>query len=458
VAGQVSSLFVGQVSIYLGLGDGTFQPPAQYTPTVQANRWIVAADFNGDGVPDLAFTNIATTAPVQVAVVFGNGDGTFQSPVSYATGTMPRSPVLADLNGDGFPDLVVANAGFGANNLSVMLGNGDGTFQPAVNYPTSFGAKSVAVGDVNNDGRPDLVVGNFTASNLLVFLGNGDGTFQTPKTVGLFPGSGSYVALADFNNDGKLDAAVLGIAGVTVMLGNGDGTFRNGAISLPGLGAPSGPPAFADLNGDGNLDIVVPGSDIDMGNPLPAKANVSVMLGKGDGTFQPTVTYAIGVTAVSVAIGDLNGDGKPDVVAADFTSGTNNTLANGINPKGAVAVLINNGDGTFQKAVRYAVSSTGAAGVVLADFDGDGNLDVASISAVDKTATVMLGKGDGTFQNQLVYGAGANPMAFAAADLNLDGKADLVIVDDAANTAVTLLNTYVAGGNSACVALSPLTN
>jgi hypothetical protein len=442
--------FGGTVSILPGNGDGTFQSPLQYKPTSQPYWWMTLADMNGDGQPDLVFTNTTTRAPAQVGVMLGNADGTFQAAVTYGTGQMPRSPVLADLNGDGVTDLVVANAGT-SSDISVLLGNGDGTFQAAVNYRAAFGVKSVAVGDVNGDGKPDLVVGNFIAGNLLLYLGNGDGSFQAARPVPVTLGAGSYVSLGDFNNDGKLDVAVIGF-GISILLGNGDGTFKASGIFGPGsLNADAGPIAVADLNGDGNLDLVVAASNVDGTGPFNTKGNVSVLLGNGNGTFKPNVDYTIGAAAASIAIGDLNGDGKPDLIVSDLATGATLT-------RGVVAVLLGYGDGTFQKAVRYQVASTGAAAVVVGDFNGDGNLDVVTSSPADQTITAMLGVGDGTLRTPITYAAGNSPYAMAAGDLNGDGMPDLVMVDDTANGVVTMLNNYVAGGNSACDALKPLLN
>src|SRR5262249_49673279 len=148
---------------------------------------------------------------------------------------------------------------------------------------------------------------------------------------------------------------------------------------------------------------------------------------------------------------DLNGDGNPDLVVSDFATGASLQ-------RGVVAVLLGYGDGTFQKAVRYAVSATGAAAVGGGGFNGGGNLDVASASPADPTLSVLLGKGDGTLRTPITYAGGNSPVALTTGDLNGDGKPDLVMVDDTSNSVVALLNNYVAGGNSACTAISPLLN
>jgi FG-GAP-like repeat len=443
----------GTILVFSGNGDGTFQPAVQYNGTGQVNWALAAGDFNGDGLPDLAFVSNRQSTPTQVGVMFGTPGGTFLTPASYGVGSIPGLPALADLNGDGVLDMVVANAGF-SGNLSVLIGNGDGTFQPAVTYPTAFGAGYVVVGDFNGDGKPDIAVGNGTASNILVFPGNGDGTFRAPVASFNVIGGATYLAAGDFNKDGKLDLAVLGSVGVQIALGNGDGTFH-GNLSLPGVFGASGPMAVADLNGDGNLDIVFTASNSTGVVATVQPGTVLVMLGHGDGTFATIVSYTIGKTATWVAIGDLNGDGKPDLAVADYAPGAAD-----------VAVLIGNGDGTFQTAVKYPVVN-GADSVVMGDFNGDGNLDLAvasnsaganSSSGSAGAVTVLLGRGDGTFRNSMVYGAGVNPLSVAMGDVNGDGKPDLVFADNLANSVVVLLNNYIPGSNSGCSQVQPLGN
>jgi hypothetical protein len=445
----------GTISVFSGDGDGTFQPAVQYNPTGQVNWALAVGDFNGDGLPDLVFASRVLNIPTQVGVMLGNPNGTFQSPASYAVGAIPRSPVLADLNGDGVLDMVVADAGM-SNNISVLLGKGDGTFQPAVSYPTAFGASSVAVGDLNGDGRPDLVVANGSAGNVLVFLGNGDGTFQSPLASGFVFGA-AVVVVGDFNGDGKLDVIALNSSGFATLLGKGDGTFSAMILNNLGLQLGNRAAVVADLNGDGKPDLALTSS----APTNPSVTGVAVLLGKGDGTFQSPVNYTIGANAQSIAVGDLNGDGKPDLAVADLGA-TSLSDQLGMNPGSALAVLLGNGDGSFQAAVRYSMIK-GSNSVAMGDFNGDGKTDLAVLGAnstsVVGVATVLLGNGDGTFRNALNYGAGSNALALAVGDLNGDGKADMVIADDLANSVLVLLNTYTPGSGAAlCSPVQPLGN
>jgi hypothetical protein len=333
-------------------------------------------DFNGDGKLDLAVANYGSD---NVSILLGNGDGTFQAAVNYGAGEFPESVAVGDFRGDGKLDLVVANQG--SNNVSILLGNGDGTFQAAVNYGVGSSPTSVAVGDFNGDGKLDLVVANSFSNNGSILLGNGDGTFQAAVNYGagltLFS-----VAVGDFNGDGKLDLAVAG-SDVSILLGNGDGTFKTAVQYVAGLEPNS--LAVADFNGDGKLDLAVANYESN---------NVSILLGKGDGTFQAAVDYGIGTenypaTPGSVAVGDFNGDGKLDLVVAGVES-------DGVS---VVSVLLGNGDGTFQAAVNYGAGAQTS--VAVGDFNGDGRLDLA-FPVMLQTPLASLSSTGLNFGNQLV--------------------------------------------------------
>jgi hypothetical protein len=294
----------------LGNAGGTFRPPVQYT-TNGIGSSITVGDFNGDHKLDLA---VASTScpPADVVcgsgsvwILLGNGDGTFQAPVGYSTGfdTLPDSVRVGDFNGDGKLDLAVANYNCtgspptcGQGSVSILLGNGDGTFQSPIESNTDTGPGSVRVGDFNGDGKLDVVVvaGTDTVS---VLLGKGDRTFQ--PYVDYATGSGlAAVVVGDFNGDNKLDLATANTSNtVSILLGNGDGTFQ-AHVEYP-AGADEGRVPVGlrvgDFNGDGKLDLVVGNSDTE----FPA-GSVSILLGKGDGTFPTHVEYATAFGAVEL--------------------------------------------------------------------------------------------------------------------------------------------------------------
>jgi hypothetical protein len=358
----------GEVSVLLGNGDGTFQAPAGYSSGGALAHSVAIGDVNGDGHPDLVVANECQdysncNGGGEVSVLLGNGDGTFRGAVSYSSGGYTTvSVAIGDVNGDGHPDLVVANECYDSTTcdnggeVGVLLGNGDGTFQTAVSYSSGgYLAQNVAIWDLNGDGHPDLVVANGCESSptcdngggISVLMGNGDGTFKAAVSYssgGIQPNS---VAIGDVNGDGHPDVAVANYcqnpstcrkdgfpASVGVLLGNGDGTFQAPvSYSLDSPFAES--VAIGDVNGDGHPDLIV--ASLCRGLMRCNRGGVNVMLGNGDGTFQAPVGYGSGGYAANfVAVGDVNGDGRPDVVAANlYVSQSRDTT-------GMVGVLLNN--------------------------------------------------------------------------------------------------------------------
>jgi hypothetical protein len=296
-----------KVSILLGDGNGNF---SQAFSLLAPSLVVTAAvgDFNGDGIPDLVY--FAEFTPT-VAVILGKGDGTFQSPVNYplpnsSTGSTVGSLVVADFNGDGKADIGAADL---VSGVAILLGKGDGTFQPAVSYAANpqaafQQATFVVVADFNGDGKPDLATVNNNNATMSILLGVGDGTFQ-PATIVALPTRGYSLAVADFNGDGKADIANVDNGGVDILLGNGDGTFQK-PVSYSNGGRFTGAVSVGDFNGDGITDLA-----------LVSGGSVSILLGNGDGTFQLPVSYAAGAPGVFPSlVGDFNGDGKTDLASA----------------------------------------------------------------------------------------------------------------------------------------------
>jgi hypothetical protein len=372
----------------------------------------------------------------------------FDPAVAYGSGGyILTSMAVADVNGDGKLDVLLANQcssdiSCANGTVSVLLGNGDGTFQTAVTYGSGgTNALAIAVGDVNRDGKLDLVVANQCVntnncdnSTVGVLLGNGDGTFGTAVAYNSGAWDAESVAVADVNGDGKLDLVVThncatstvcvdGVVGV--LLGNGDGTFQ-AAVNYDSGGVGARGVAVGDVNGDGKPDLLV--ASYCLPNPQGCvnteDGAVGVLLSNGDGTFQPPVVYDSGANGgFAIAVADVNGDGKLDVLIS-------NELSNN------VAVLLGNGNGTFETAKTYGSGGQYPNSVVVADVNGDGKPDLVVVNlyccgtSTDAYVGVLLGNGDGTFQTAVSYGtAGFFARSVAAGDLNRDGKADLLVAN-----------------------------
>ncbi|MEI8017239.1 MAG: FG-GAP-like repeat-containing protein, partial [Schlesneria sp.] len=338
----------------------------------------------------------------------------FAGQATFATGTQPKSVSLTDVNGDGKPDLVVAN--FNSNSVSIMLGNGNGTFQAQQTFATGSNPVSVASGDVDGDGRVDLIVANKGSNSVSVLLGNGNGIFRPQQTfaTGTSPFS---VTLGDVSGDGYSDVIVAnyGSSTVGVLLGNGNGTFQAQRTFATGSNPRS--VISTDLNGDGKLDIVVAN--------YTNSGSVSVLLGNGNGTFQVQQTFATGSFPTSIAAGDLNGDGKPDLAVANRGGST-------------LSVLLGNGNGTFQAQQTVSIG-TSPFSVVIADVNGDGSLDFSVANYSNNSVSVLLGNGDGTFQTQQTFATGSFPISITLGDVSSDGRPDLLVANSSGNTVSVLL-------------------
>ncbi len=408
--------------VLLGKGDGTFG----VATTIQAGTTSISAvaDVNGDGIPDLATVSGAAVGPY-AAVLLGKGDGTFQTAQNLAVGGNPTAAGLVDLNGDGKLDLVVSNfvsSKFaGPNTISVIQGNGDGTFQVA---PPSIGlsASEASVllqsitADVNSDSNSDLVGLNQPPNDLgsiEVWLGNGDGSFLGSITTQLAHSGNTFITSGDFNGDGKPDTAVA-FGNVGVMLGNGDGSFQTEA-DYSGTGSDSFL-AVGDFNLDGTPDLVSVGT-----------TQVAVFLGNGDGTFRPPKVFSAGNNLIAVAIADFNHDGNPDLAVTDSSRSTP-----------GVSILFGNGGGSFQLPVHYSFGVKPSA-IAVGDFNADGNPDLAVTDLASGTVSILLGSANGTFQAPSIVNVGSEPDDVKVGDFNGDGIPDLAVLNTRWNDVSVLL-------------------
>jgi hypothetical protein len=415
----------------------TFVSSSQLTAAILASD-IATASTAAVTVVNPSHGGVSNVQFFSIAVAVGSVS--FLPAVAYSSGGQPytgsgtTSLAVADLRGNGRLDVVVANQGGESNgdgSAGVLLGKGDGTLQPVVTYDSGgVDPTSIAVADVNGDGKPDLLVVNGSNNTVAVLLGNGDGTFRSPvlyDSGGYDPGS---IAVADVNGDGKLDIVVAnyenfaGTGIIGVLLGNGDGTFEP-PVTYGGAGLQGATwVAVADLNGDGKLDIAVA---YQCEPNCYSSGAVGVLRGNGDGTFQPAVIYPSGgIFSNSVAVADVNGDGKPDLLVVNANSLPCNIIS-GCAQGGSVGVLLGNGNGTFQAAVAYDSGGNFASSVAVADVNGDGKPDLLVANGNSGTTGLLLGNGDGTFQTAATYELGyPGPDSVAVGDLTGEGRLDVV--------------------------------
>jgi FG-GAP-like repeat/FG-GAP repeat len=492
------------VSVLLGKGDGTFRPFITTTAGPGGDS-IAVGDFNGDGKLDIAISdNLELTEGVDI--LLGNGNGTFQAPVTYATANDPRMVVVADFNGDGKLDLATINSG--SQTVSLLLGTGTGMFGSHADFATKQpGCVSLAAGDLRNNGKVDVVAGCLELGEVVVLLGSGTGSFATAKAYAV-PDGAEIVTLGDFTGNGKLDVAVTNgqsTGVVSVLAGSGSGTLKAAVPFATNFG-PIGVGA-ADFNGDGKLDLVtadsgspfgaaigdisvllsngtslfakrtdysvssasttgaysgiaaavLSGTKPDLIIPVTFANQLAVLVNKGSGTFDPFVTYPLPTNPQAVVTGDFNNDKKIDVAVVNF-GGT-----------GSISVLLNSGTGTLGAYTQYNTNGYGY-GIATGDFNKDGNLDIVVTDLNNDTVSVLLGNGTGVFPSFATYATGSSPYGVTVGDFNGDGFVDLAVANEGAGTVSILLNKadgsgtflpkvdYTVGGNPLTIAVGSFRN
>ena len=396
---------------------------------------IAVGDFNGDGIQDLAVANSGSSS---VTILLGKGDGTFTA-AAAPPGTFagPSAILAADFNGDGKLDLAVLNGG--NNTVTILLGNGNGTFTvPDAATPTT-GSNPLAfvAGDFNGDGKVDIAVANYRSNTVTILLGNGDGSFTatdaTPAT-GSFPAA---IVAGDFNKDGKLDLAVdnqCGAGGgctagsVTILLGDGTGNFTPTAAS-PTTGSGPLSMAVADFNSDGNLDLAIP-SDCGSSGTCTTNGAVTILFGDGTGNFTAGATMpATGLRPYGIVVGDFNGDGKPDLATANNDSNT-------------VSILLGDGNGNFTPIATPLATGAGPVFPAVGDFNNDGSLDIVVPNSGSNTISVLLGAGAPASPTITIA---PTSLTFAAQALKTTSAPQTVSVSNSGTVPVTFTNITTTG-------------
>ncbi len=395
--------------VHIGTGDGTFEAPAPgdalIDPSYQSSASAIAVgDFNGDGNLDAA---VALAGNDSISISLGNGNGTFQPAtiVPLPPGSAPQAIVAGDFTGHGYTDLAVADGG--TNDVIILQNDGKGNFTIVDTIPVGSYPDALVAGDFGN-GRLDLAVANFYSSNVTIISNQGGGVFQPLAPIALPLGSTPSAIVAGNFGTGQVDLAVTDYSRsqVDILLGQGQGTFQ--LASSINVGAAPAAIVTGDF-GNGQNDLAV------------ADANdVSVLLGNGDGTFQPAIHMPTGTapeSLVALVAGDFNGDGRIDLAAGDLISTS-------------VSVLLGKGNGTFEDTVANLMGN-GNDAVATGDFTGNGNLGVAVLDSGSNSVTILPGNGDGTFQQSLTFplpdGSGAS--AIVAADFNNDGRTDRAVAE-----------------------------
>jgi hypothetical protein len=331
----------------------------------------------------------------------------FATPVNYTVGSLPFANAVGDFNKDNILDVAVCN--YSSNNVTVLMGKGDGTFETAVNYAVGTEPSAITVADLNNDGYPDIAVADEIGKTVAVLLNKADGTGTFNAAV-LYPAGQAPrgIVAGSLRNNGIMDLVVANNLGgdVTVFLGKGDGTFKPGVNYAADVNPKS--VALGDFSGNGILDIAVANHNTN---------DVSILMGNGDGTFKAPVDYPVGTDPRHVLAFDFNKDGILDLATANGGEST-------------VSILYGKGDGTFEPQIKYN-AATSPRWLAVADYNNDGNLDIATSNYDAKNVSILLGTSlsaaGQAFLAPQNYIVGNNPTGLVAGDFNGDGLADIAV-------------------------------
>ena len=382
----------------------------------------------------------STAAATAVSLPSGTGAAPFLVAPSFALASAPSSVAMGDLNQDGKPDLVTTDAVTGK--VTVFLGTGNGKFGSGVEYATGSHPGAVAVADLNGDGHPEVIVGDESKGTISVLASNGNGTLQLKQTLaaGLDP---AFIAVGDFNGDGKVDLAVAArsAASLAILLNDGKGSLQAPALSVLHKAPTS--LITADLNNDGHADLALANAD----------GTVSILLGAGNGTFRS-------LADIAVASGSLS-----SIVAGDFDRDGNLDLAVTQSGGKALTVLLGKGNGGFASPANYTVGNNPVSALVT-DLDGDGIPDLVVINQGSNTYSVLGGNGDGTFRSSLDYVVGNGPVAAVAGEFDANGHVDLAVINPSSQSVTVPLGngdgtfkaarSYLAGVEPRAVASADL--
>jgi len=373
------------------------------------------------------------------AVNSSSSEPLFDAPLSVAAGDGPSSVATGDFDEDGHTDLAVAN--LVSNNITILIGDGNGTFLDKRDYEVDDLPRSLTTGDFNEDGHTDLAVAGSWI--IRIMLGEGDGTFVFKGNCNA-PERLFSITAEDFDEDGHQDLAVVSQAGpdlllgfVSILAGNGDGTFAPAETDTVSSGSCS--VITGDFNEDGHIDLAVANS----GMWSSFIGHISILLGAGDGTFASPMHYSTGDYSTSVASEDFNEDGHLDLAVTNS--------GRFLGQISSLSILLGYGDGTFSAAVNYETADIPDA-VTCGDFEKDGHIDIAVANMGSDSISVFLGIGDGTFDPMDNYSAGDSPHSITTADFNEDGYLDLASGNSSSNNVSILIN--IAGGSTS-VELSP---